>query len=145
MTARALKRQPGWRGRFEAEIDAIRRRPFDWSEQHDCVLGLAARIVLAITGEDLAAGFRGSYDNPRAALKSMRAAGFADLREAFAHHLTEDHPSRGATGDLGLVGDATPFGWSAGAISHGRLIVLRAEGVASLSMLDADFIYRVGR
>lgn len=53
------RRRPDWPERLDAAITRARHRPFAWGQQ-DCCL-FAADCVLAITGQDPAAGFRCRY------------------------------------------------------------------------------------
>jgi hypothetical protein len=52
-----MKRYEDWPQRLVAAIEAARGRPFSWGAM-DCCL-FAADVVLAMTGVDYAAGFRG--------------------------------------------------------------------------------------
>lgn len=64
-----LVRLPDWPRRLAEFVAERRGRPFAWGE-HDCCL-LAADWVLAATGTDLAAAWRGRY---RTALEAARLA-----------------------------------------------------------------------
>ena len=71
-TSPDLSRLPDWRLRFDALITDRLRAPFAWGS-NDCVL-FAADNVLAITGVDLADGFR-AHTNARGAAKALRRHG----------------------------------------------------------------------
>jgi hypothetical protein len=63
-------------------IESRRLTPFKWGE-HDCCL-FAADAVLAITGIDLAADFRGTYDSAIGANRILNAN--TDLEALIATH-----------------------------------------------------------
>lgn len=68
-----MRRFEDWPRRLAAAIEAARTRPFTWG-RHDCALW-AADWVLACTGEDLAAGFRGRYATRAQAVALLGARG----------------------------------------------------------------------
>ena len=68
-----LKRFEDWPRRLDAAIEGARKRPFSWGS-HDCAL-FAADVVVALTGEDLAAYGRGHYDSAETALRMISAGG----------------------------------------------------------------------
>lgn len=70
-----LTRLPQWRARLEAAIAVI--RPFRWGES-DCCL-MAADLIRAMTGCDLAAAVRGKYHCAREALSILGAQGVAGI------------------------------------------------------------------
>lgn len=55
----------GWEARLSGYIEECRHKPFKWGE-HDCAT-FCAGAVLAITGEDLFAPFRGLYADEESA------------------------------------------------------------------------------
>jgi len=139
-----MRRVPGWRSRFEAAIDEIKYRPFDWAQQHDCGLGLCARIVTAITGEDVAASYRGTYTTREEALEVMRATGFENLGDLVASLLPEIHPSKAKIGDVAAFPMDTPFGYGLGVVNGERVLVLREEGIGTMELLQAQRAFKVG-
>ncbi len=144
MTATELRRLPGWREAFAAEIDRIRRTPFSWGE-HDCGPGLAGNLVLALTGVDLAAGYRGHYDDAAGAVRVMRAAGFASLGDMVASLLPEyDHPSRARIGDVAAVAVESPIGHALGVIDYERVFVLTEAGLGTVDRSEIVRAFRVG-
>jgi hypothetical protein len=66
-------RHEDWPQRLAAAIEAARRRPFAWG-QHDCVM-FAAGVVLALTGSDPMARWRGTYDDALSALRALEREG----------------------------------------------------------------------
>lgn len=70
-----------WPSALIAHIEANRETRFSWGV-HDCLLW-AASCVEAITGEDPAGELRGSYSDPLAAYRIIKAAGgFEQLVES---------------------------------------------------------------
>jgi hypothetical protein len=67
------KRLPDWQPRLAALVSQRMRQPLVWG-RHDCCLW-AADAVLAVTGVDLAAGLRGSYDTPAGADQQLHQLG----------------------------------------------------------------------
>lgn len=137
-------RLPNWRGRLTAFTDAIRRSPFDWTGQHDCALGLAARAVEAMTGDDVGAPFRGRYKSEAGALRVLRSQGVADVADVVAGLLQEVPVSMAAEGDIVSFSDGGPFGSALGVVIGERVLVLRPEGLATMGLLDASRAFRVG-
>lgn len=73
-----MARVPDWPQRLAAAVEAARLQPFDWG-RHDCALW-AADVVLALTGEDHGAAFRGQYrSRGGAAFVIARAGGLAAI------------------------------------------------------------------
>ena len=126
-----LVRVKNWRACFVAEIDRLKRTPFAWGS-HDCGPGLAGNLVLAITGVDCAAQFRGEYSTAAGALKTMKAAGFDNLADLVASMLPAAVPHEG------------PFGYALGVVNGERIFVLRETGLGTVDLLDAKRAFKVG-
>lgn len=90
-------RKPDWPEVMAALIEDRRKAAFSWGE-HDCALW-AADMVLALTGDDLAAEYRGTYDDERGALQIIRDAG--GMRGLV--NLPEKHPGLAQRGDVVLA------------------------------------------
>jgi hypothetical protein len=85
-----------WQGRLARLFAERREASFEWGT-HDCAM-FAADAVLAVTGEDPAAEFRGKYKSESGAAKILKTANLEALADArFAR--TE----RPIVGDIGLV------------------------------------------
>ena len=141
---RALKRLPGWRRRFEAAIDEIKLQPFDWETQFDCAPGLAGKMVLAITGEDLAGPYRGRYRSRTGAIRVLRDSGFDNLADLVGSMLPEIHPSKATIGDIAAFAMDTPFGYALGVVNGERVFVLKDEGIGTMDLLQASRAFKVG-
>lgn len=70
VNVRKLVRYEDWPTRLANFIEGRRYKPFDWGS-NDCCL-FACDAVLAITGDDLARWFRGTYDDKRGAFVALR-------------------------------------------------------------------------
>ncbi|MDB6177942.1 hypothetical protein PAF17_10560 [Paracoccus sp. Z330] len=138
-----MRRLENWRARLSAELDAQRRAPFAWGS-HDCAIGFACRVVEAITGEDLAAPYRGTYDSPLGALRVLRDSGALTLGDFVAMHLQEIAPARAHIGDLCLVPSTGPIGQGLGMVDATSLIVLTETGQGRRPRADMIRAFRVG-
>jgi hypothetical protein len=138
-----MKRLPDWRTRFDAAIDDMKAKPFAWGE-HDCGPGLVGRMVLAMTGEDVARRYRGKYRTARGALGVMRRAGFNTLADMAGSVLPEVHPSRARVGDIAAFPADTAFGYALGVVNGERVYVLREDGLGTMDLLSATRAFRVG-
>lgn len=90
--------QPG-RVRFDALVAQRLREPFAWGG-NDCCL-FAADDVLALTGVDHAAGWRGTYSDARSAARVLaELGGLQALAERAGPRVA---PLGACVGDVGLV------------------------------------------
>jgi hypothetical protein len=87
------------RERFEALVRSRLREPFAWGA-HDCCMW-AADAVLAKTGRDPAAQFRGAYSDAMGAARLIESLGGIEAIGAMAGH--EIAPLMATWGDIGLV------------------------------------------
>lgn len=138
-----LHRLDDWRARLAAEMDRQRRDPFAWGTQ-DCAVGLACGVVLAITGVDLGAPYRGRYTTSAGALRLMRESGADDLAGFAALHLPEIHPAFARVGDLGVIEADGPFGQAFAMIDASGVIVMTDEGHGRRPRGDVIRAFRVG-
>lgn len=128
MVYRKLTRTDGWKARLAAELDAQRLRPFQWGD-NDCVLGMARRVVMALTEQDpTPEGFSPRYRSERGALKALKEMGFKDLREALSSFFDEIHPDQADAGDLALIEDGGIIGQAVGVFEGGTILVLTQDG-----------------
>lgn len=92
-------RLPNWQSRLQAALDARRELPFAWGV-HDCCV-FPADCVLAMTGRDYAAAWRGRYATEREALRLVSELG--GLRAIATAALgAEVSPLLAQVGDIGL-------------------------------------------
>lgn len=134
-----MPRLTDWRPRLAAYLAAVARAPFAYGH-HDCAL-FAAGAVAAITGEDLAAPWRGHYRTALGGLRALRKAGHDDHVAFVAAHFTPIHPAFANVGDLAEVpGEGGP---ALGLVQGEYIHVLRAEGLASVPLLTATRCFEV--
>ena len=98
------RRLPGWPERLAAIVEEHRATPFAWGT-HDCCL-FAATVVLALTGHDPAAAWRGTYATEAEAEAIIGPAGLAafvagQAAEAGLPELPD--PTLAQRGDIALV------------------------------------------
>jgi len=113
-------RRQDWPLRLNAWLDSVRERPFAWGV-NDCALG-AADAVLAMTGVDYAAEFRGAYFSKRNAARLLAERGGLErlVTQALGDPLAT--PKLSQRGDVVLV--------HAGAGGPALAVVLGAHAVA---------------
>ena len=120
------RKTEGWQIRLAAYLNDCSRRQLAYG-QHDCAL-FAAGAVQAMTGIDLADGWRGRYSTLRGGLRVLRAQGYRDHIALAAAHLPEIAAPR--PGDLAAID--TPDGPALGVVQGAMVYVL---GDADLSLL----------
>jgi hypothetical protein len=101
-----LTRRDDWASRLMATVEAERSRPFVWGTA-DCCL-FVADCILAMTGVDPAAAFRGFYHSAHGArrcLKNYCGGGLEALAEQIAaeQRLPEILPTMAQRGDAVLL------------------------------------------
>lgn len=132
-----LTRRADGAERFGALLAARWGMPFAWG-RHDCCLW-AADAVLALTGHDPAAAWRGRYDDAAGAGRLVRRLGgvCAIAQRALGDPI--EHPMLARAGDVGVT-------------SSGALVVCigewwtvpSARGLGLLPLADALDAWRVG-
>lgn len=138
-----MTRLPDWPARLHAFVDSVKLRVFEW-QAHDCFLGWAADAVLAVTGEDIGAAYRGRYKSAVGAARVMRNDGFEKLADLVASHLPEIHISEASLGDIAAIPDDSPFGFTLGIVNGEVILVLRETGMGVVPLFDATRAFRVG-
>ncbi|HED6239053.1 TPA: hypothetical protein R5X36_001153 [Enterobacter sichuanensis] len=96
-------KHPDWHNRLIAVIRAAEKRPFLWGE-HDCCL-FAADCAEAMTGENFADGWRGTYDSETGAKKALLRGG-GSLEKVLAQNLDEVPVKMAQRGDIAVVENA---------------------------------------
>jgi hypothetical protein len=139
-----LKRLPDWRARLAATLAIDPGKQFAWGS-HDCFLGLVAPAVEAITGVDIGAEFRGTYDSPEGARAALEAAGFSDLAEAVASDFPEIPPARMHIGDIAVIpSESEGLGVGLGVVIGERIVALSPTGQGTVRLSRATRAFRVG-
>ncbi|WP_150143479.1 DUF6950 family protein [Enterobacter bugandensis] len=93
-------KHPDWHNRLIAVIRAAEKRPFLWGE-HDCCL-FAADCAEAMTGDNFADGWRGTYDSETGAKKALLRGG-GSLEKVLAKYLDEVPVKMAQRGDIAVV------------------------------------------
>lgn len=96
-------KHPDWHNRLIAVIRAAEKRPFLWGE-HDCCL-FAADCAEAMTGDNFADGWRGTYDSETGAKKALLRGG-GSLEKVLAKYLNEVPVKMVQRGDIAVVENA---------------------------------------
>ncbi|WP_430493370.1 DUF6950 family protein [Enterobacter mori] len=120
-------KHPDWHNRLIAVIRAAEKRPFLWGE-HDCCL-FAADCAEAMTGENFADGWRGTYDSETGAKKALLRGG-GSLEKVLAKYLDEVPVKMAQRGDIAVVDNADTR--CAGVIYGGAVWVPGEEGLVCL-------------
>jgi len=131
-------REKGWQIALSAYISECKRSSFEPGKL-DCAL-FAAGAVKAMTGKDLAKGYRG-YKSLHGGFRKLREKGFADHIELAAAHLEECGPAFARAGDLAVVDgdDGEAIG-----IVQGRFVyVMTPGGVGLVSRSKIKKAFRV--
>lgn len=115
-----LRRLVDWPQRLAVALESRRDTPYSWGT-NDCAI-FAADMVLASTGHDLAAPFRGRYKTQAGSRRILKALGWADV-EAMADALLPRRHDRPRRGDVvlydGLAGPFLGIVWSGGVVGPG--------------------------
>ena len=96
-------KHPDWQNRLNAVMKAAIERPFSWG-QHDCCL-FAADCAEAMTGENFANGWRGTYYSETGAKKEILCGG-GSLEKVLADISDEVPVKLAQRGDIAVVENA---------------------------------------
>ena len=132
-----MERLPDWQSRLQAYLDAVAARTFDLG-QHDCAL-FSAGAVQAMTGVDLARGFRG-YASLKSGLSKLRAKGYDRLVDYVAVCCHEVPPLLAVPGDVVLLEGEDLLDGMALGILQGRMVY--ALSVTGLGLVPRAFVTR---
>ena len=135
-----IARLPDWRARLRAYLEAVARASFR-PGAHDCALFVAGGIE-AMTGEDLAADWRGSYRSLKAGRAKLAEQGCPDLASLAAARFEEVPAIFAQEGDVAILRDARgdhAFGLVQGALIY----VLRKDGLGLVPLTDAERAFRI--
>ncbi|EPO4525075.1 hypothetical protein A6J71_09745 [Enterobacter cancerogenus] len=122
-------KHPDWHNRLIAVIRAAEKRPFLWGE-HDCCL-FAADCAEAMTGDNFADGWRGTYDSETGAKKALLRGG-GSLENVLAKYLDEVPVKMAQRGDIAVVENAGTR--CAGVIYGGAVWVPGEDGLVCLKI-----------
>ena len=133
-----LTRRPGWEGRLSAYVIGCMGKPFAWGTL-DCAT-FAAGAVEALSGEDIAAPFRG-YTTELGGMRKARAAGYADHEAIFADRLRPVPLSLLCEGDVVAVEQEGRVGMAV--VSGAIVYAMTVDGFGVLPLSDAVRGYAV--
>jgi hypothetical protein len=136
-----MQRFPDWRLRLHAVIESNRRTPFVWG-QSDCAI-FAADAIQAMTGQDIASGYRGTYTDAKSATKALRKARYSDLAAMAAAHLEEVAPIMAQAGDI-VAMQSPETGWTLGVVIGERVIGRDLGGLVTVDRSAGERAFRVG-
>jgi len=133
-------RPENWTEILATSVDKASDHPFVWG-QLDCCL-FAADVVLAITGQDHAAEFRGHYSSATGAKKALLRYGQGEIKETMSAKLGEPLPPLMAgRGDFVLA--ATELGDSLGICMGAAAAFKSPNGVVYLRLDQCLCAWRV--
>ncbi len=112
-----MRRHHDWPQRLQAALEARGDTPYAWGT-NDCAI-FAADMVLAITGHDLAAPFRGRYRTKQGSRRILTTLGWTDV-EAMADAMLPRRLDRPRRGDVVLYDGA--FGPFLGVVWNGGVV-----------------------
>lgn len=139
-----MKKLEAWPELMGAYFKGVLHREMAWGE-FDCCL-MAADCVLAMTGEDFAADFRGTYDDgPSAFTALMRFSGTGDIYDtmkilAERHGWEKVEPLRAQRGDIAMVppvlcGGDDRFGGALGICTGPVTLMVGQDGIKGISTI----------
>jgi hypothetical protein len=134
-----ITRLPNWRVRLDDYLDSIDGAPFEWGVL-DCSL-FASGCIEAMTGVDLAAETRGTYNDARSAARVAISLGFRDHVEFMAANVPEIHPAEAGLGDIAAV--RTEDGFALALFNKQNLICMTRAGRGVLPRSDAYRAFRI--
>ena len=135
-----MVRLADWEQRLHGYLTGLAGRGFTWGRL-DCAL-FAAGAVMAITGEDPAAAFRGRYRTARGSVRALRRFGAGTLEATIAAQF-EDRPAAFARrGDLALV--AGELGPMVGVVIGADALFIGDDGFERRPRADWSRCWSVG-
>jgi len=150
-----LTRHEQWETKLHQSIETHKAKPFAWGE-HDCAISVCNH-VLAMTGIDLAADFRGKYSSEEAAFHAIQRIwqGATTLEQvveqlAAKHSIPEIKPQYAQRGDVVLLDNPSPstgLNRQALGIVHlngHHVIVTGPDGLRLLRLAHVRRAWRIG-
>lgn len=135
----ALQRYPDWRARLTCYLIDAAPLPFE-DGVHDCALFLAGGI-LAMTGTDYAAPYRGRYTTLRGGMRILRKDGFRDHVALVEATLPRRAVAFAREGDGACV--QTEDGPALGIVQGAQIYVLSPRGLGLVPLTAASSAFEV--
>lgn len=121
---------------FYAKIDEYKKRPFVWGEA-DCCLFVADALI-ALTGTDYAAPFRGKYTTATGAMKALAPyGGLSGYLDSVFQRVPVNMAQRG---DIIMAGDGV---YSAGIVAGRDIWFMDNDGVKPFDRKQGKLAWRV--
>ncbi|EJL77363.1 hypothetical protein PMI15_04685 [Polaromonas sp. CF318] len=137
-----MTRYPDWPRRLTEHLAAVKRTPFIWG-QHDCCT-FAAGAVIAMTGTDAIAPWRGKYTSQRGAARFIAAAGGLHALTCTVMGEPMQTPALAGRGDLVMFEMVEPYGPQALGICVGAQIAAPGpQGMVLLPISVASAAWKV--
>lgn len=125
-----------WDIALQAVLDDWAEAPFAYGSR-DCAL-LAAAVVLALTGKDFGAPFRGRYRSAAGAVRALRQFGAGDLPSTLTAALGEpQHPAFAGRGDIVVMDD------NAGVCVGAKSLFVGDAGLEARPTGACDLVWKV--
>lgn len=134
-----MMRLQDWEPQLVAYLRDSVLRPFKDGE-HDCAL-FSAGGVLAMTGRDYAAPYRGRYTTQRGGIRILRRDGFRDHIALAAAQFSERPVAFARPGDLAVV--KADAGDALGIVQGEGIYLLAREGLTVVPLLVATRVFEV--
>lgn len=128
-----MKRLPNWERALSDYLRSMADAQYEYGRL-DCGLFVAG-AVLAMTGDDPAAAFRGKYNSVTGAAKALKRIGAGDLKSTLDRMFDRKEPSFAHRGDLIWNGEAV--GVCAGA--YALFIAAAGQGGGLVRVPRADW------
>jgi hypothetical protein len=96
-----MRRIEGWEARLLAVTRKSLAKKFEWGTNDCCIF--VADCILAITGDDLASEFRGTYSTEAQAKKMMITLDCHGVGDVASRYLPEISPKMARRGDIVLI------------------------------------------
>lgn len=137
-----MKRTPGLRAKMDALLAQAASVPLVWGAQ-DCGIGFVAEHIIACTGKDVAAPFRGRYTTALGAVRVLKAEGFDRLDAVLAAHFEAFPASLGQLGDVACIATDDPLGCALGIVTGAHIAVRTNEGLGFVPLTAASKVFRI--
>ncbi len=137
------RRFEDWPERLESFLSAVQGREFKYGSW-DCSL-FGAEAVLAQTGMDFGAAFRGLYGDASSAREALKTIGKGDLESTVRGFIGDplESPRRAQRGDLVLFESEDGDALGVVDLSGVQFAVLSTKGVLRLKLDRAKIAWRV--
>lgn len=138
MEGKSIKRLENWPLMLSSFIKERQNMPFEWGK-NDCML-FCADAVLAMTGQDMAAEFRGKYNDKKGAYLSLDGKSLEDVLNS---KLVAKEKSFAQRGDVVLVYNNGDYAGGIIDDTGRRVAVLTERGLCRLPICHATMVWGI--